>query len=372
MQTKPLSVVQHRIKPGVPLPFSILGPDGQLLLAKGQLIHNEAQLEAMLERQAQVDMSEVDAGRIDPRSCDRKTLPSLWGQTMDQLNRMLRASLHHDFQAALEELVQPLLGLVERDVDLALFQVLRQEGMPEGHYGVQHGVHAGIVALLAARRLGGSEAEAHRALRAALTMNLSVLELQGRLAAQVFPLHPRQKLIMREHPARSRELLREYGVQDEDWLRAVHEHHEVLGGGGYPKALTQPSELALLLGCADVYTAKLSTRAGRSPVPADRAARDFFVSRKTLPAASAIVKEFGVFPPGTLVRLANGESGVVVRRAQPAPVVVALVNKQGEPMMTPTRRDAAKPDQAIAAVLDPSQMKVRLPPEKLMLIAALT
>lgn len=371
MPTKPLSVVQHRIKPGVPLPFSILGPDGQLLLAKGQLVHSEAQLEAMLERQAQVDGSEADASRVDPRHCERKGLPALWGQTLDQANRMLRASLHHDFQSALEEVVQPLLGLVERDTDLALFQVLRQEGMPDGQYGVQHGVHAGIVALLAARRLGASEDEARRALRAALTMNLAVLELQGRLAAQVFPLHPRQKLVMREHPWRSCELLREHGVRDEDWLRAVHEHHEQPGGGGYPRALAEPSELALLLGCADVYTAKLSTRAGRGPVPADRAARDFFVSRKSLPAAAAIVKEFGVFPPGTLVRLANGESGVVVRRAQPAPVVVALVNKQGEPMMSPARRDATKPDQAITAVLDPNQLKVRLPPEKLMLVAAL-
>jgi len=151
----------------------------------------------------------------------------------------------------------------------------------------------------------------------------------------------------------------------------VLEHHEAPDGSGYPKALSAPSELALLLSSADVFTAKLSTRAGRTAMPADRAARDFFVSRKALPAAAAIIKEFGVFPPGTLVKLANGESGVVVRRGQPAPIVAALVNKQGEPMMTPARRDASKPEQAIVAVLAHGSMKVRLPPEKLMLVAAL-
>jgi hypothetical protein len=136
--------------------------------------------------------------------------------------------------------------------------------------------------------------------------------------------------------------------------------------------MAQPSELALLLSSADVFTAKLSARAGRVPMPADRAARDFFVSRKTLPAAAAIVKEFGMFPPGTLVRLANGECGVVVRRGQPAPLVVALINRQGEPMGTPSRRDVSKSDQAIAAILNPASLKVRLPPERLMLVAALT
>jgi AraC-like DNA-binding protein len=370
MQHKPLSVVQHRIKIGAPLPFSILGPDGQLLLNKGQVIQSEAQLEAMLERHALVDRGEADSGQKDPKSADKNALPGLWGQTLDQIGRMLRSSVHADFLGALDEVAAPLRALIERDPDLAIFQVLRQEGMAEGQYGSQHGVHAAITALLAAKRLGASEDEQQRTLRAALTMNLSVLELQGRLTAQVFPLHPRQKLIMREHPWRSREMLVAHGIDDAEWLRAVLEHHEAPDGSGYPKALTAPSDLALLLSSADVFTAKLSTRAGRVALPADRAARDFFISRKTLPAASAIIKEFGVFPPGTLVKLASGESGVVVRRAQPAPIVAALVNKSGE-MMNPARRDGSKPEQAIVAVLAAGSLKVRLPPEKLMLVAAL-
>lgn len=371
MQVKPLSVVQHRVKLGGPLPFSILGRDGQLLLAKGQVVSSEEQLQHLLERDAVVDRGEADSGRKDPAKADKNQLPGLWNQTLDQMGRMLRASLHSDFQAALDELAQPLVALIDRDPDLAIFQILRQEGMPEGQYGVQHGVHAAIAGLLAARRLGASAEEQQRVVRAALTMNLSVLELQGRLASQVFPLHPRQRMVMREHPLRSRELLSERGVSDADWLQGVLEHHESPDGKGYPTGSSQVGVLGQLLSAVDVFTAKLSTRAGRGPLPADRAARDFFISRKTLPAAAAIIKEFGVFPPGTLVRLANGESGIVVRRGASAPVVAALVNKSGEPMMTPARRDAAQPGMAVAAVLDAASLKVRLPPEKMMLVAAL-
>lgn len=371
MQVKPFSVVQHRVRLGSPLPFSILGKEGELLLAKGQTLNSEEQLQALLERGALVDRDEADSGRKDPSKADKNQLPGLWSQTLDQMNRMLRASVHSDFLGALDELSQPLVALIDRDPDLAIFQILRQEGMQEGQYGVQHGVHAAIAGLLAARRLGASAEEQQRVVRAALTMNLSVLELQGRLAAQVFPLHPRQRLVMREHPLRSRELLVQHGVDDADWLQGVYEHHESPDGKGYPTGSQQVGALGQLLSAADVFTAKLSTRAGRGPLPADRAARDFFISRKTLPAAAAIIKEFGVFPPGTLVRLASGESGIVVRRGASAPIVAALINKSGEPMMTPARRDASQPGQTIAAILDAGSFKVRLPPEKLMLVAAL-
>lgn len=368
----PLSTVQHRVRLGGPLPFGIRDAEGRLLLARGQVIATEEQLQALLERGSMVDLSEVKASQRDVRAARAEELPELWRDSVDQAGRMLRASVHADFLRALNEVSAPILHLVERDPDLAIFQVLRQEGMPENQYGVQHGVHAAITALLAAKRLGASPDESLRAFRAALTMNIAVLDLQGRLAHQLFPLNPRQKRAIEEHPIRGRELLEGHRIQDLDWLRAVGEHHERPDGQGYPKGSSEPSPLAQLIAAADVYTAKLSTRASRGPLPADRAVRDFFLANKTQPAAAAILKEFGVFPPGTLVRLASGETAVVVRRgaAGNTPIAAAIMNRNSEPMMNPARRDTAKPEHAIQAVLDPKALRVRLAPEKLVLIAA--
>jgi len=366
----PLRTVQHRVKLGAALPFGVMGDDGRLLLAKGHVIANEAQLDALLARGALVDRSEMEASRRDPRKVGAETLAELWGEALDQTGRMLRASLHGGFAGALDELCGPLLALIERDPDLALFQVVRQEGIGENQYGLRHGVHTGIAAVLAAKRLGASPDEVGRALRVALTMNLSVLELQGRLAHQVFPLKPPQKLALQQHPLESRQMLEASGVHDADWLRAVAEHHETPEGTGYPSGTREPSPLAQLIAAADVYTAKLSTRASRAPMPADRAVRDFFLSRKTQPAAAAILKEVGVFPPGTLVQLANGERGVVVRRgaAGNTPIVATLLNKNGEPLMNPAKRDTAQAGLAISAVLSLQDLKVRMIPAKLVLV----
>lgn len=368
LKLAPLSTVQHRVRLGSPLPFGIRDADGRLLLARGQVIANEEQLLALLERGSMVDLSEAKASQRDVRAARADELPEIWRDAIDQTGRMLRASVHADFLRALNEVSSPILQLIERDADLAIFQVLRQEGMAENQYGVQHGVHAAIASLLAAKRLGASPDESLRAFRAALTMNLSVLELQGRLAHQLFPLNPRQQRAIEEHPTKSRELLEGHRIQDADWLRAVAEHHERPDGKGYPARSREPSPLAQLIAAADVYTAKLSTRASRSPLPADRAVRDFFLANKEQPAAAAILKEFGVFPPGTLVRLASGETAVVTRRGASGttPIAAALVNRNGEPMLNPARRDTARPEHAIQAVLDAKSLRVRLAPEKLM------
>lgn len=339
-----------------------------MLLARGQVVGTAEQLELLLQRGAKVDLAELQAARRDPRQLRPDELPACWRDSVTVAGRMLRIGMGNGFLRALDEVAGPLLQLIARDPDLAIFQVVRQEGMADFQYGVQHGVHAGIAAVLAARELGASPDESLRAFRAALTMNLSVLELQGKLAHQLFAVKPQQRAQLNEHPLRSRLMLEERGVQDMDWLRAVAEHHEQPSGGGYPSGMHEPSPLARLIAVADVYTAKLSTRASRMPLPSDRAARDLFVAHRQEAAASALVKAFGLYPPGTLVRLASGESAIVLRRgATPqTPVAAALVNRNGEPMMNPARRDCAHAAHAIQSVLGPQQLRVQWVPEKLM------
>ena len=161
-------------------------------------------------------------------------------------------------------------------------------------YGLNHSVHTAIVAQLVAGRLGWEDEERTRAFKAALTMNISMLELQGVLATQDEPPSDRQRREIHTHPVRSREMLELAGVADNTWLDAVEQHHEEPDGSGYPYAINDPSELATLLHRADMYAAKLSSRVGRDAMPADRAGREIFMrdpsnpmplsrSRATLP-----------------------------------------------------------------------------------------
>jgi HD-GYP domain-containing protein (c-di-GMP phosphodiesterase class II) len=371
MHHLPLEQVRHRIAAGQPLPFNVYRPDATLLLARGQVVQTAVQIEHLFERGSLVDLHELRPTMADPATAPRALLPQLWRVSMERVGQVLCEPQAETFRGALDEAAAPLHTLIERDPDLAIFQVLRQEGSAHTQYGVNHSVHTAIVARLVAQRLGWHAEDLQRAFKAALTMNIAMLELQGRLAEQITPPTDEQRRQIRAHPARGREMLEAAGVTDADWLRAVAEHHEERDGSGYPSGTREPSELATLLHRADVYTAKLSSRATRDAQAADRAGREIFMQDPGHPVCAALVKEFGVYPPGCFVELACGETGVVIARGATVmtPVVTSMTNVYGHPLPDPVRRDTREPTYAIVGVIQPRQMRARLVPEK---IAALT
>ncbi len=368
MQLIPLESIKHRLRVGTPLPFNVRQADRTLLLARGQVVASTAQMEALFERGMLVDMAELETPHDRIMKVPRKLLPALWERSIDQAGQALRALPNEGFETALDEVAAPLVALVGRDPDLAIFQVLRQHGNHHAQYGVNHAVHCAIAVFLAAHRLGLGELDVQRAFKAALTMNVSMFELQGQLAMQVAPLTQMQRDAIHAHPQRSVQMLQVAGVSDPEWLEAVSQHHERADGSGYPDGLRDAAPLAALLQRCDVYTAKLSPRRSREALTADVAARRMFVANPGDPAAAALIKEFGVYPPGCFVKLASGETGVVVRRGASAhtPQVAAMTDARGASLAEPVTRDTAIAAHAIIAALGAGSALPQVSPDKLL------
>jgi HD-GYP domain-containing protein (c-di-GMP phosphodiesterase class II) len=371
MQFSQLSAVKHRVVPGRPLPFNIRNADHTLLLARGQMVGSHEQMEALFERGALVDIAELRAPLATVLDAPPEMLPALWGQCMDHVGQTLKASSQPGFGAALDDVSAPVMSLIERDSDLAIFQVLRQNGNAHIEYGTTHSLHSAIAACLVAQRLGWDAASAQKAFKAALTMNLAMLELQGQLATQATPLTAAQRQAIVDHPQQSVRMLELAGITDGDWLRAVAQHHEAPDGTGYPGGLREVSEIASLVRRADIYTAKLSARKGRDAMAADQAGRTMFMMEPGHPMAAALAKEFGVYPPGCYVKLVSGETAVVVKRGASVttPMVAALTTPGGENLVDPEPRDTSKREHAIAAVVGEKSVRARVAPEKLMKLA---
>ena len=77
-----------------------------------------------------------------------------------------------------------------------------------------------------------------------------------------------------------------------------------------------------------------------------------------------MVQAVGLYPPGTFVELANGETAVVATRGGPqtSPRVYALLNAQLSELK-PTARDTTRPEFAIKGTAGPISMgaTARLP-----------
>jgi hypothetical protein len=370
MQFAPLSTVRHRVTVGVPLPFNVRNADGTLLLARSQIIDSTEQLQALLERGTLVDIAELRVPATAIRMAPREALPGLWRQTLDEVSRTLVNAGADGFVPALEMAAPQISDLVARDPDLAIFQILQEEGSRQARYGASLAMRSAIVCQLVARRLGWGDNDAQRVMKAALTMNISMFELQGQLAEQAEPPTPEQRAAIEAHPEFSVRMLEAGGVSDKDWLRAVAHHHAMEAGGGYPRVDGAISDMAALMHRADVYTAKLSSRSSRDAMAADAAARTMFMSEPGHPMVAALIKEFGAYPPGCFVRLASGETAVVVRRGPTVvtPVVAVLVDAAGRTLPEPLRRDTSQTRYAVTAVVDAKQARTLVDQKKLVLL----
>jgi hypothetical protein len=72
-------------------------------------------------------------------------------------------------------------------------------------------------------------------------------------------------------------------------------------------------------------------------------------------------REFGLYPPGTVVRLASLELALVVRGAAETRRSRSRCRTNGEPRATPAQRDTGQPGFAVVAAVTPALLRARIP-----------
>ncbi len=282
-----------------------------------------------------------------------------WRQLQERLDPLLSAPEQlGDFPAKMETLALGILRMTEYDADLAILAVLRLDSFD---YAAAHALQTAIICDVYGHAVGMPMQQRVVLIQAALTMNIAMLQLQRELEWQSTPPSPEQRREIYLHPQRGRQRLEALGVRDEAWLRAVAEHHEVPDGSGYPTGCLSASSEADILAVADRYSAMLSRRGTREAMVAGRAAQSLYslAHSKRQPLAEQFIEIFGQHPPGSLVRLVNGEIGIVIRRGntfQPERVC-ALASATGEPLPEPVLRDAFDPAHVIVGSVSEREFK---------------
>ena len=369
----PLVQVRDLLHVGEPLPFRILDTHERLLLNAGQVLLDERQLDELHERGAWAERALVEAARQAQSAAAKKaqavaalSIFDRWERLMLHFDQVPRALQRREAQGtAVTSFFVALQALVDRDPDVTLFECMRQEERRFALYPFRHAVRVAALALLTARQLGWTPERCTSLGCAALTMNLSMFDLQATMAAQDTPPTRKQQEQIRAHPEASVAMLQAAGVDDEMWLATVLGHHERLGGAGYPLR-HEPSPEARVLRAADVYMAKISAREKRPAMTPQLATRQLFQQSAGDELAMAMIRTVGVHPPGSLVRLHSGEVGVVIRRATtgPHPLVATLSDKHGKPSGETHRRDSSQVGFAIEGAPDNAAAFPRIPPER--------
>lgn len=263
-----------------------------------------------------------------------------WQDLTDRIEPILAAPREQaNFGQAIEGCARTVLELCRQDADVAVAYMVHDTPDKLQRYGILHSVHTAMLLALVARRRDWSPTLTFSAVQAGLTMNIAITGLQSDLAQQTEPLSLMQRADIHAHPQASVQLMRELGVSDEDWLMAVLQHHEQPDGKGYPAGITQVSLLADALRTCDVYSAKMAPRVGRSVMQSPKAATQIFRERSANYFGATLTREMGLYPPGTLVHLSDGQEALAMRRGADLglPVVVTL-RDAGDGLWEPVAR----------------------------------
>ncbi len=345
---------------GEPLRWDIFGPgakadsapDASPLLQKGQVLAPSPQLNGWLE-----------AGLFAEASAAPSVLHALndLNKRLEQLLLSLRNE--HAADAAVRAIANELIAAVDIDPDIALACIFQNQ--IAGLYAVRHCIETAVVAVLVARAMQKPDDEVLTITAAALTMNVGMVRQTEGFQGKDCSLSNDERAIVRRHPIESVDLLRCAGVADPLWLDYVLLHHENDDGSGYPdgKLGADIPQNAKLIGLADRYCAHVSARNYRRSILPDLALRNLFVEN-ALPIDPALADQFirqlGKYPPGSLVRMENGEIGVVTRRLGADTLTVhALLAADGAALPEPTLRSTTEPACGIAEALHEDHARVR-------------
>jgi HD-GYP domain-containing protein (c-di-GMP phosphodiesterase class II) len=357
------------IVPGKPLQWDVMDQEGHLLLKQGQIVKNHLQIERLVAHGlfvsrnifiATTKKTATATSAVEPISVLR-----IINQGAKRLERLLYN--HHketDLPTKITDIAKAIRYAITVNSEVAIATILLNQNYC--NYAVRHCIDTAILTAHVSQKMGKPENDIISTTAAALTMNLGMLREQDAMQDNGHPLTDNERKIIYRHPAESVRLLREAGVSDENWLECILRHHENDDGSGYSCASRGDATLsgAKLIALADRYCARIVPRTYRKKMLPNAALRDILLNEKNKLDASLsalFLRELGIYPCGTFVKLENGEIGVVTSKGSGSttPIVHALLGPRGAPLAFPIKRDTSGILTAIREVLHNDAASVR-------------
>ena len=206
-------------------------------------------------------------------------------------------------------------------------------------YLVSHSLNVAVFATLMGIYMDYKPDRLYDLTTAALLHNIGMVNLPADITYRDEKLSERQMLFIKSHTLHGYKIIKDELKLGLDIADAGLQHHEYFkADGGYPKGTKgkEISEFARVIAVADVYAALITDREYRKAFNSYNALREIVSQspeRFDPDVVQIFVKVLSLYPVGTVVRLNNNCTGVVVEsndNNKLRPVVKLIQNETGD------------------------------------------
>lgn len=184
-------------------------------------------------------------------------------------------------------------------------------------YTAEHSVRVSVIAVALGRELGLNNAELEDLGIGAMLHDVGKVKVPDEILNKEGKLDDDEHLIIKKHTEFGHDMLLSKSDVPAAALDVAYNHHEQLDGKGYPRGLKgdEIPYFAKIVSAADAFDAITSDRVyrkGRSSLEALRILYDCRGSQFDEHIINAFIRLIGVYPPGHIVELSNGEAGITL------------------------------------------------------------
>lgn len=255
------------------------------------------------------------------------------GLAKDIINN-IRIGRALDFNEA-KEAVSECVDSILRNPDTLrwLTQIKKRD-----EYTAEHSMNVCVLSATFARHLGMLQSEIETVALCGLLHDVGKAKIPEEVLNKPGKLSEDERNIMRMHTVYGKEILTTSDNKNLITIDVAHAHHERIDGRGYPRKLKehQIPLFAKIVALADVYDAITSSRCydkGRTSLTALNIIYKEAGIHFDAELAREFIKCIGIYPPGSIVEMTNGEVGIVIHNDQISrlkPRVILLLDEHKE------------------------------------------
>lgn len=308
------------LQPGSILGKSIYAPDGRPLLRRGaELAAKTIATLARLGYQFIYILDELSAD-IDAPDLITEELRAVATNTVREAfqsavtkgdERFSRTGINFD---AISDVAGNLVESILQNPELSI-QIVDLKSYDQ--YTFQHSVNVAVLGVVLGKRIKMNFSELKDLATGLLLHDLGNVTIPEAILKKPTKLTDEEFKYIYEHPRSGFELLRHCdGISAPAKIVAL-QHHERMNGTGYPKGLKGPdihlnSQIASIVDSYDALTSDRNYRKRYMPHEAIEYLMGAGETHFSVQLVRSFVGQVAPYPPGTIVELSNGDTGVVM------------------------------------------------------------